>query len=169
MVICLNSEPACFLFRLERETGSVSAGLQPQLKRISCQSQTDDFFETSSDIETFASNERDDSSDEETVQGTDQGLQLSSAGPGTKKRSFLALSSDCKSEPCSCKGDVLDSASSVKTPSTAVKKLLASSVKYVKTTLDPGDMLFLPSGWFHSVEGLGDKSAAVNWYYKPPP
>ena len=41
-----------------------------------------------------------------------------------------------------------------------------SEVLFSQVCLGPGDMLFVPAGWWHAVEGLGDTSVAVNWYFE---
>jgi hypothetical protein len=47
---------------------------------------------------------------------------------------------------------------------------LPSSVKLSRVTLRSGDAIFVPRGWWHRVEAVGDMlpsrcSVAVNWYY----
>jgi len=32
-------------------------------------------------------------------------------------------------------------------------------------TVDEGDMLFLPRGWFHQVTSVGDSIAVNHWFY----
>ena len=39
-------------------------------------------------------------------------------------------------------------------------------VRFVSVILSAGDGLFLPSGWWHLVEGRTDYSAACNWYFR---
>ncbi|RKP15179.1 cupin-like domain-containing protein, partial [Piptocephalis cylindrospora] len=35
----------------------------------------------------------------------------------------------------------------------------------IRVTLDPGDLLYLPSLWFHHVRQVGNRVIAVNWWY----
>ncbi|CAE7673778.1 jmj4 [Symbiodinium microadriaticum] len=34
--------------------------------------------------------------------------------------------------------------------------------------LDPGDILFLPTGWFHQVSSSGGQHMAINYWWRPP-
>ena len=50
---------------------------------------------------------------------------------------------------------------------------LASLIKFVHISLQPGDVLLVPSGWWHVVEGGVDQlpgsfSCGVNWFYELP-
>ena len=40
---------------------------------------------------------------------------------------------------------------------------------FIEVELAPGDGLFLPAGWWHLVRAEPPFSAAVNWYFEPPP
>lgn len=41
-------------------------------------------------------------------------------------------------------------------------------IRFSSIALSPGDGLFLPAGWWHSVKALPPYSAAVNWYFAAP-
>merc|ERR1712194_340984 len=36
----------------------------------------------------------------------------------------------------------------------------------LEVTLNPGDVLFLPSGWWHHVESLSDMNVSVNFWFE---
>ena len=40
-------------------------------------------------------------------------------------------------------------------------------VEFAEVGLQPGDAIFVPAGWWHTVAGEGDTSMAVNWYFDP--
>jgi hypothetical protein len=44
-------------------------------------------------------------------------------------------------------------------------------IKIWETTLSPGDALYIPKGWYHSVRSLGSTStginASANWWFRP--
>jgi len=42
-------------------------------------------------------------------------------------------------------------------------------IAFMTVELNPGDALFIPSGWWHLVEAVNcEHSVAVNWYFQPP-
>ena len=42
-------------------------------------------------------------------------------------------------------------------------------ISFMTVELNPGDALFIPSGWWHLVEAVNcEHSVAVNWYFQPP-
>ena len=45
----------------------------------------------------------------------------------------------------------------------------AKRVRFEAVSLAAGDALFLPAAWWHSVRAAPPYSAAVNWYFSPPP
>lgn len=42
----------------------------------------------------------------------------------------------------------------------------AASLEFAQVCLAPGDVIVVPAGWWHTVEGRGDVSMAVNWYFE---